>query len=341
MKKYYFANCIVLILGIILCVIGSFHDGNRQIESLTLNKIVVARPESSYDKFQIYHLNKSFNQIDLQLFYTNITLEKGSKYKVELRTNRPLKDFKIENETLKIHQKKCNYNFFDHIMPTLKITVPEVDSLTRINMAKCESNVEITIKDLKLKDLSIPNLNLIEAKLNQVKVDNELQTKGGNITFNNCQVNNWTNRSKSPGTNLILNNSTFKNINVTKLDNSKFISFKIEIDNTKILGQNKINLQGPTDLLIRNSQLQNLNIVLNENSKMDVLNTQWLGINRIEANKSKLLFNKVNPDLDLKVGGKSVKIHYYSEVYQNSFGYNSNKINKFFLKGKNFELKVK
>lgn len=46
MKKYYFANCIVLILGIILWVIGYFNDGNRQIESLTLNKIVVARPEN-------------------------------------------------------------------------------------------------------------------------------------------------------------------------------------------------------------------------------------------------------------------------------------------------------
>jgi|GEM_PF-4782705 len=123
MKKYYFANCIVLILGIILWVIGYFNDGNRQIESLTLNKIVVARPENSDDKFQIYHLNKSFNQI--------------------------------------------------------------------------------------------------------------------------------------------------------------------------------------------------------------------------EANKSKLLFNKINPDLDLKVWGKSVKIHYYSEVYQNNFGYNSNQLNKFFLKGKNLELKVK
>ena len=63
--------------------------------------------------------------------------------------------------------------------------------------------------------------------------------------------------------------------------------------------------------------------------------------NQIEANKSKLLFNKINPDLDLKVWGKSVKIHYYSEVYRNNFGYNSNQLNKFFLKGKNLELKVK
>ena len=74
MKKYYFANCIVLILEIILWVIGNFNDGNRQIESLTLNKIVVARPENSDDKFQIYHLNKSFNQIDLKLIKVNYYL---------------------------------------------------------------------------------------------------------------------------------------------------------------------------------------------------------------------------------------------------------------------------
>ena len=74
MKKYYFANCIVLILGIILWVIGYFNDGNRQIESLTLNKIVVARPGNSDDKFQIYHLNKSFNQIDLKLIKVNCYL---------------------------------------------------------------------------------------------------------------------------------------------------------------------------------------------------------------------------------------------------------------------------
>lgn len=74
MKKYYFANCIVLILGIILWVIGYFNDRNRQIESLTLNKIVAVRPESSDYKFQIYHLNKSFNQIDLKLIKVNCYL---------------------------------------------------------------------------------------------------------------------------------------------------------------------------------------------------------------------------------------------------------------------------
>lgn len=330
MKKYYLFNSVMLGLGIAFSLIGGLNEGIRELHFKSATAVNVDKPESSYDNFRTYHSGQPFKKVRINLFYTDVTIKKGSKYQVELRTNRPVTNFSIQNQTLKIAQKKVDYNFADHERPQLTITVPQKDSLEEIKLDQGNDEVDVVLRDLNLEKLFLPSAYRSSTKLSQIGVTKQVKSAGGNFEFRNCQLNNWSDSTKHGrvGEYKIID-STLQN---TDISGTNFEL--LQISNSRILGNNQFKLPEYPKIRIKNSQLNNLEIIVESTLDLDVLNTEWHGRNRINAKHSKLEFSGLNSDLGISVLGENGRINYRGQHFRDNFAHNYNNRNQLLIKGK-------
>lgn len=299
MKKYKKIVLFVLIIGIGICFFGYTNGGMKKIYYKN-NEVIVEKPEEYFDKFHTSKIENPFNRISLDLFYTSVEIKRGTKYQAILKTNRPVKKFKVEGDTLLVLQARYHYDLMKHGKPKLIITIPEDKFLEELRLIDESTLMDLEIINSRFKEIYLPPG--AEVQLNQVEIMDKIENRGGKLTVRNSSINRLEKNGEDVPEGYEFDNSTIKELYAER-GKIKDLTLK----NSKILETSK--LSGDiSKLTIKNSELNNCEWKIG-NVKGVVQDTTFLGKNAIQVSKRAVLnLSRLNKDLDFSLSGKSKTI---------------------------------
>ncbi|BDR55603.1 DUF4097 family beta strand repeat-containing protein [Xylocopilactobacillus apis] len=324
MKKYYIANGIIFVIGAAACFVGFLNEGFRSIAFDGPTKVIVQRPESSYQHFKTYTTAKPFKNAEIDVNETKIYIQKGNKYQVEYRTNQEIKDFKIKNQTLKITGEDSRFGYFGNDKSELTIVVPNLNALRDLKI-KTGSDENLKLEDLSLEKLKINN-RYQKVTLNNVSVSKETKLKTENFDIEDCNLNNFDIDSELIYE-AVITNSTISNFKFKSRE-----GIKIKAMNSKFLGKNKFDMNYDVSVNMQNSEIHNLEC-RSEDIMASFFKCHFYGDNRFDSDSGKLEFKEINRDLTYQFFADSKNIDLYGKKIKDDFDQENSKNNSLQLKG--------
>ncbi|BDR59280.1 hypothetical protein [Xylocopilactobacillus apicola] len=300
MKKYYWINGAIFLIGALMALFGFWNDGVRKFYLGEDFHPVIDRSAAEYNKFHVKTLKEPFNEVRVSLRSTNLAITKGDHFEVKYEINRPVEEFKIEKGVLYVDEKHMEFSNRAKRSPQLTITVPDVNSLNSVAINWSPEGNEISLSDLKLQQLSLHYMPLqdwsSQILLNKVDVSQKMRTDGGNFVIQDSHLTNWEGKSSNGGdTKYLIQNSEITDFQV---ESNQY--FEVSLANSKLLGKNELSGRGSSTMNVEDSQINNCQIKIDE-IHLNMKRSQLLGDNRAKGHQLFIDSSQLNEDLSIKV----------------------------------------
>lgn len=305
-KSVFFLICSIFIVGVLFFSTEQLHGASNN--------------KDSYQKFQTYKSNKAFNKIYLDVYHTDIEVKKGSSFKVRFTTNRPMENFQVENNTLKIVQKKADYNVSNYKMPKLTIIVPQKTAIKNLTIIKAAYETKLFLKDLKLEEVELASGADTDVILENMTISKSLKTSGGQFLLKDSLVNDWRETRADDGSKYEINNSKLKTADIKGKD-----YIILNVTRSEIIGKINFISKGITEAKIRKSKLNNLKIK-GADLTVKMKDSTLVGKNEIDGD-AQINLKKINQDIGINIQGDSVKGSVYGTSIKSDFTKRSSSTN--------------